>query len=480
MRRSVGENIIVAPPPISSEGFSVSAQPDPIRVPRRPVLTSLSAGVAGLGGGDAGEHAAARPSLAATETLQIACIGVANRADDNVDGVAGERIVALCDIDETYLDRLTLAKTVMRKEGEKEIEKTIPARFPDVRRYVDYRELLDKEQGKIDAVVISTADHHHAPAAIRAIRRKLHVYCEKPLAHTVAEARLLTEEARKAGVATQLGTQIHAEENYRRVVEIIRSGAIGDVGEVHVWVGKGWGGGERPSGGEEPPKTLHWDLWLGPAPVRPYVPGRYHPAQWRRWWDFGNGTLGDMGCHYMDLPFWALDLQHPTACEAEGPPPHPETCPEGLVVRYEFPARGGRPPVRLTWYDGNKTPKEVAGQRVPGSGVMFVGSAGRMFADYSSYRLFPQDVFADFKPPTPSIPRSPGHYAEWIAACKGGAPAACSFDYGGPLTETVLLGNVAYRVGKRIAWDAAKLEATNAPAAAAFVRKAYRAGWEVA
>lgn len=296
----------------------------------------------------------------------------------------------------------------------------------------------------------------------------------------MANARLPTAEARQADVATQMGTQIHAGENYRRVVEIIRAGTIGDVTEVHVWVGKHWGGGERPAGGFDPPPKLHWDLWLGPAPVRPYAPGRYHPAQWRRWWDFGNGTLGDMGCHLMDLPFWALDLKFPTACVAEGPPVHPETCPEGLVVHYEFPARDSKPPVKLTWYDGNKTPKEVAGQEVPGSGVMFVGTAGTMFADYGRYQLFPKEKFADFKPPLPSIPRSPGHYAEWIAACRGGPPAACNFDYSGPLSEAVLLGSVAYLTGKRIEWDAATLSGTNAPEAATFIRKDYRAGWEVA
>jgi predicted dehydrogenase len=296
----------------------------------------------------------------------------------------------------------------------------------------------------------------------------------------VAEARIVAEEARRAGVATQLGTQIHAGENYRRVVEIVRSGALGDVAEVHVWVGKAWGGGERPAAGEEPPATLHWDLWLGPAPVRPFAAGRYHPAQWRRWWDFGNGTLGDMGCHYMDLPFWALDLKYPTACAAEGPAPHPETCPLGLVVHYEFPARGNLPPLKFTWYDGNKTPQEVKGQRVPGSGVMFVGSAGMMFADYDGYRLFPQEKFAGFTPPEPSIPRSTGHYAEWIKACREGTPTTCTFDYSGPLSETVLLGNVAYRTGKRLAWDAATLESAGCPEAAALIRKQYRPGWEVA
>ncbi|MBM4059153.1 MAG: Gfo/Idh/MocA family oxidoreductase, partial [Planctomycetes bacterium] len=319
------------------------------RLSRRQVVKVLAAGplvgvFSGIG---------PRVSLAANDKLQIACIGVANQAGANLNAVAGQAIVALCDIDDTHLERLTAPQP----------------RFPGARVYNDYRELIDKEVGKVDAVVVSTADHHHVPASIQAVRKKMHVYCEKPLAHTVAETRLLTEEAAKAGVATQLGTQIHAGDNYRRVVEIIRSGAIGSVDEVHVWVGKGWGGGDRPDGGENPPKTLHWDLWLGPAPVRPYVPGRYHPAQWRRWWDFGNGTLGDMGCHYMDLPFWALDLKYPTACEAEGPPVHPETCPLGLIVRYEFPARGDKPAMKFTWYDGNLVPKEVKGQRVPGSGV---------------------------------------------------------------------------------------------------------------
>ncbi|RLS76417.1 MAG: gfo/Idh/MocA family oxidoreductase [Planctomycetota bacterium] len=431
-----------------------------ILVSRRHALRTVSAGVAGLTAG-VFTAAAPRASLAASDKLRIAIIGTANRAGENINGVAGQEIAAVCDIDDTYLAQ---AK----------------GRFPAARGYADYREMIEKEAGKIDAVVVSTADHHHAPASIRAIRNKMHVYCEKPLAHTVAEARIVTEEARKAGVATQLGTQIHAGENYRRVVEIIRSGALGDVTEVHVWVGKAWGGGERPAVGEEPPATLHWDLWLGPAPVRPFAAGRYHPAQWRRWWDFGNGTLGDMGCHYMDLPFWALDLRYPTACEAEGPAPHPETCPLGLVVRYEFPARGKLPPVTFTWYDGNKTPQEVKGQRVPGSGVMFVGSAGMMFADYDGYRLFPQEKFAGFTPPAPSIPRSAGHYAEWIAACREGTPTTCTFDYSGPLSEAVLLGNVAYRTGKRIAWDAATLEAAGCPEAAGLVRKQYRPGWEVA
>jgi predicted dehydrogenase len=438
---------------------------------RRHTLQTLSGLATGLA---TGFHSslAARPARAANDLLQIACIGTANRAKANLDGVAGQAIVALCDIDDTYLDRLT------KPQGEP--GKQQPPRFPEARIYTDYRELIDREAGRVDAIVISTADHHHVPAAIRAVRKGMHIYCEKPLSHTVAEARALAEEARKAGVATQLGTQIHAKDNYRRVVEIIRAGVIGAVSEVHVWVGKGWGGGDRPEGGEPPPATLHWDLWLGPAPVRPYAPGRYHPAQWRRWWDFGNGTLGDMGCHYMDLPFWALDLDHPIACEAEGPAVHPETCPLGLVVRYEFPARGSRPALRLTWYDGSLTPKEIAGRRVPGSGVLFVGSEGQLFADYGSYRLFPEEQFSGFVPPPQTIPASIGHYAEWIGACRESTPTTCHFGYAGPLTEAVLLGNVAYRSGQRITWDAATLRVTNSAAAAALVHKPYRAGWEIA
>jgi predicted dehydrogenase len=264
------------------------------------------------------------------------------------------------------------------------------------------------------------------------------------------------------------------------VVEVVQSGAIGDITEVHVWVGKGWGGGDRPEGGQEPPATLSWDLWLGPAPERPYWPGRYHPAQWRRWWDFGQGTLGDMACHYMDLPFWALKLRHPTHCEAEGPEVHPETCPMGLIVRYQFPARDGMPPVKFTWYDGNRIPREVAGQRVPGSGVMFVGTEGTMFADYGSYRLFPAEKFANYQPPEPSIPRSIGHHAEWIKACKDGSPTTCNFDYSGALTESVLLGNVAYRTGEKLEWDAKNLKAVNYSPADKYIRKEYRPGWEVA
>jgi len=434
--------------------------PRQFHVSRRQFLKASAASAAVLGTG-VWTGTARAASGSPLEKLNIACIGTANRAAADINGLKQENIVALVDVDENYLNRAA-------------------ANFPDARTYVDYREMLEQEAGKIDAVMVGTPDHHHAPATIRALRAGLHVYCEKPLTHSVHESRVVAEEAQRQGVATQLGTQIHAGDNYRRVVEQIQAGRLGDVTEVHVWVGKGWGGGDRPEGSQEPPPHLHWDLWLGPAPKRPYWPGTYHPGQWRRWWDFGQGTLGDMACHYMDLPFWALKLRHPTHCEAEGPPVHPETCPPGLVVRYRFPEREGLPPVALIWYDGNRIPKEVAGEKVPANGVMFVGTEGKMFANYTSYRLFPAEKFTNVPAPQQTIPPSIGHHLEWIQACKEGTPTTCNFDYSGALTEAVLLGNVSYRVGKALQWDAENLRATNCAEADKYIQKTYREGWEVA
>ncbi len=423
---------------------------------RRFIQTSALASIAG----GYWTQTRAQGTTSANQKLKILCIGTANRAAEDVAGVQGEDIVGLCDVDQNYLDRAA-------------------AKFKDAKTYVDYREMIASQSDHVDAVVIGTADHHHAPATIRAINAGLHVYCEKPLTHSVGEARLITEAAKAKGVATQMGTQIHAEDNYRRVVEIIQAGTIGDVREVHVWVGKGWGGGDRPEKSDPVPQSLNWDLWIGPAPMRPFANGRYHPAQWRRWWDFGQGTLGDMGCHYMDLPFWALDLRYPISCKAEGPEVHPETCPLGLTVNYKFPARGSLPPVDMSWYDGDQCPKTVAGERVPGSGVMFVGSEGNMFASYTNYKLFPIEKFADFTPPPQTIPASVGHHAEWIAACKDGSPTTCNFNYSGPLSESVLLGNVAYRTGKTLQWNAAELRSDGCPEADRLIHKSYRSGWEV-
>lgn len=426
---------------------------------RRQVLQAAGAAMA-VGSVGYWSSTAAAQSKSPNEKLNLACIGTANRALDNIKEIRHENIVALCDVDKSYLDQRLME-------------------FKDARPYRDYRELIDKEGDKIDAVLVAVADHNHAPATVRALRAGKHTYCEKPLTHTVAEARLVAKLAKEKGLATQMGTQIHAGENYRRVVEMLRSRVIGDVTEVHVWIGKGWGGGDLPTETEKAPEHLDWDLWLGPAPVRPFAKGRYHPAQWRRWWAFGSGTLGDMGCHYMDLAFWALELTHPTTIEAEGPPVHAETAPEGLTVRYEFPARGSSPPVKMTWYDGNMIPKSLFNQKVPGAGLMFVGSQGMMFADYDTFRLFPAEKFKGVQLPPPSIPPSIGHHKEWLKACRDGSPTTCNFQYSGGLTETVLLGTVAYRVGKKLQWDAVNLKATNAPEADKLINKEYRPGWEV-
>jgi len=405
---------------------------------------------------------AATASNSPNEKLNIACIGVSNRGRANVKGVAGENVVAVCDVDDNYLADVAM-------------------HFPKADKYYDFRKLFERTD--LDAVVVSTADHQHAPATLMAMRRGLHVYCEKPLTHSVSEARLVARVASETKVATQMGTQIHASDNYRRVVELIQSGAIGTVREVHVWVGKGWGGGERPEGSDPVPSNLRWDLWLGAAPERPYVTGRYHPGQWRRWWDFGGGTLGDMACHVMDLPFWALGLRHPVRVRAEGPAVHPETCPLGLKVLYEF-ERPGEPNLKLHWYDGDQLPHEMAKRELgveetPGLGLLFVGDDGKLFADYQKRVLLPKEKFADYQPPDQVIPKSAGHHLEWIQACKTGSPTTCNFDYSGALTETVLLGNVAFRTGKTLEWDAANLKAVGCPEADQYLRRDYRDGWEM-
>ncbi len=419
--------------------------------PRRDFLR----GAVVLGVGSAlGSRAQAGPN----EKLNIGIIGTSGRALSNIEGVQGENIVAVCDIDDRNLNEAR-------------------GRFPKAQGFEDFRKLIEM-QG-LDAVVVSTADHTHAPASAMALRLGKHVYCEKPLTHSVYEARTVAKMAKEAKVATQMGTQIHATDNYRRVVEVVRSGAIGPIKEVHVWcTGKTWSGGTRPTETPSVPSYLKWDLWLGPAPERPYHP-TYLPANWRRWWDFGNGTLGDMACHVMDLPFWALDLRYPTTIEAMGPPVSSETTPTALEVKYSFPATSSRAALDLHWYDGGAKPKILEENKLPnwGLGVLFVGEKGMLQADYGRLRLFPELEFKDFAMPSPTIPPSIGHHAEWIAACKDGRPTTCNFDYSGALTETVLLGNVAYRSGKKIEWDGPNMKAVNCPEAEAFLRRDYRKDW---
>lgn len=398
--------------------------------------------------------------LSANEKLNIGIIGTNNRARADLSAVAGENIVALCDIDDTFLA-------------------AVKGKFPQAKTYNDFRKLL--EQKDIDAVVVGTADHTHAVATAAALRLGKHVYCEKPLTHTVFEARTIANLAKKhKRQATQMGTQIHAGENYRRAVELLQTGAIGSVRECHVWCEKSLANSDRPSDTPPIPSNLHWDLWLGPAPARPYHPS-YLPKVWRHWWDFGEGILGDMACHYMDLAFWALKLKFPQTIEAEGPAVHPETTPEWLIVHYEFPARKDLPPVKVTWYDGGKRPHLVEEGKTPdwANGVLFVGDKGMLIADYGRRKLLPEAQFADFQPPTPFIPNSIGHHLEWLHACKTGSPTTCNFGYAGALTETVLLGNVAYRTGVKLEWDAAALKVENSEQAMNFVHREYRKGWEL-
>jgi predicted dehydrogenase len=411
-----------------------------------------------------------------SDKLNIAVIGTGGRGASNLQGVGSENIVALCDVNSRAVD--SAAK-----------------KHPQAKKFTDFRKLFDQPDA-FDAVVISTCEHTHAHVTLMALRHGKHVYCEKPLTHNVWEARLIRETAAKTKVATQMGIQIHATENYRRVVELVQAGAIGPVREAHVWVSRAWGlqspeaaalhkdivtVSERPKESMSVPPGLDWDLWLGPAPVRPfhsvYVPG----PKWYRWWDFGNGTMSDLGSHFNDLPFWALELKAPLTIEANGPPAHPELAPASMSAVYEYGARGSLPPVKLTWHQGENKPEIWRGGGIPkwDSACLFIGDKGMLLADYGKHLLLPEKEFADFKRPPRTIAPSPGHYAEWIEACKTGKPTSANFAYSGLLTEANHLGNVAYRVGHKLEWDSENACARNAPQASAFLRREYRKGWEL-
>lgn len=426
---------------------------------RRKFIFDLGAASAAVAFG--ARASAAQRKISPNEKLNIAVVGVGNRGQENFQQVLHENIVAVCDIDSEYVE-LAAKKA------------------PGAKKYADFRKML--EQKDIDAVVIATPDHTHAVAAVAALKSGRHVYCEKPLAHTISECRIITDVARKEKRVTQLGTQIHAGGNYRRVVELVRSGAVGDIKEVHVWVSSSYGGRGKPREGTPPPE-IDYDLWLGPVKEVAYSPD-YVPFAWRHWWHFGGGSLADFGCHYMDLPFWALELKYPTSAEAEGPAIDELSTPPWLIVRYQFPARkkGGNP-LALTWYHGGKQPgpdllaPELAEKWK--SGVLFVGDKGQILADYNRRALLPEKDFANFQAPAKSIPDSIGHHNEWIAACKGQGTTTCPFDYSGPLSETALLGNVAFRTGQKIVWDAKKLRATNTKDAEKFVKHHYRKGWSI-
>jgi len=408
-----------------------------------------------------------------SEKLDIACIGAGGKGSSDVRGVSSENIVALCDVHESHA-----AGTFKR--------------FPKAKKYKDFRKMLDAEKS-IDAVTVSTPDHTHAVAAMKAIRMGKHVYCQKPLTHTVYEARKLAQAARDEGVATQMGNQGHASERTRRVCEFIRGGAIGPVHEVHVWTDRPsnglfreyWPQGvDRPSETPGVPPDLDWDLWLGPAPHRPYH-SAYAPFRWRGWWDFGTGALGDIGCHALDPVFRALDLMAPLSVQATSTRVNKETYPLGSMVRYRFGAREGMPPVELTWYDGGlkppRPPEMEHGVEMGSGGTMYVGEKGVMHG----LRIMPETRRKEFEEPEKTLPRSIGHYAEWLEACKGGQPAGSNFvDTAGLLTEAVLLGNIALRMGLRekltkqvLEWDSPGLRITNLDDANEYLHRSYRDGW---
>jgi len=393
--------------------------------------------------------------------VNVGHIGVAGmRGQDHLNAMAGQNIVALCDVDDKNLAQAAL-------------------KLPMAAKYSDFREMLEKEKS-LDCVVVSTPDHIHAPAGVMAMKLGRHLYSEKPLARTVYEVRVMTETARERKLQTQMGTQIHSGDNYRRVVELVQGGAIGPVKEAHVWLGgTQWTASGLPKEGAPAPESLHWDLWLGPSEERPYST-RYHPAKWRCYWNFGGGHLADMGCHYIDLVFWSLNLKHCLTAEAEGPEVDPHGAPPWLVAKWSFPARGEMPPCTLTWHHGDKQPAQLAEGKLgewKGPGVLFVGEKGMIVSDYGKHRLLPEADYKEFKRPEPTIAKSVGHHQEWIDAIRGGKPALCNFDYAGPLAETVLLGNVAYRSGKKLEWDAAALKAKNCPEADPFLKREYRKGW---
>jgi predicted dehydrogenase len=352
--------------------------------------------------------------------------------------------------------------------------------------------MLEKEGEGIDAVTVSTPDHMHAPAALTAMKLGKHVYCQKPLTHTVYEARQMATVARQQKVATQMGNQGHSNPDTRRLVELIQGGVLGKVREIHVWTdrpGSWWPQGiDRPNPKEPPkvPDTLDWDLWLGVAPSRPYDPA-YVPFRWRGFWDFGTGALGDMACHNMDLAFFALQLRDPIRVEAESSEVNGETAPVWSIITYEFPPRGNQPGVKLVWYDGGKKPApELAkSKELPGNGVIMIGDNDTLFVPsyWGPGSFLSGAKVEDFKNIPEKLPRLPefekNHHQEWLNACKGGPKALSNFDYSGPMTEAVLLGNVALRVGTKIEWDAKKFKVTNVPEANHYLRTEYRKGWDV-
>ena len=428
---------------------------------RRRFLRSITAGVA------VAPALSTRRLWAANEQVNIACVGVGGKgASDLAETSAGHNIVAICDVDSQRLAQAA-------------------KKFPQAQTYTDWRKLL--EQPGIDAVTISTPDHMHAPVTMSAMHRGKHVFTQKPLTHSVHESRRLTEVAAEQGLVTQMGIQHHATARIKMAVQTIRDGVIGKVREVHAWTdrpGHFWKQGlTRPDQIDPVPENLNWGHWLGVAPQRPFVEGLYHPFHWRGWWDFGTGALGDMGCHLLDPVINALELGPPSVVSAEGPPPDPQSGPLWCIVTYEFPGTNHTTDsVKLTWYEaGKQPPRELflapADWKGSLNGVLYVGEKGNLFVGFPEMpELFPRGSFSkDAIAPQ----ENHNHYTEWTRAIATGGETSCPFRYSGPLTETVLLGNVAYRSGETIHWDSASLTAKDVPVATPLIRREYRDDWDV-
>ncbi len=413
----------------------------------------------------------------ANERLQVGCIGIGGKGSGDVADVAaaGGKIVALCDVDDN--------RRVRKGKDPRELH-------PQASFHRDFRVMLDKHDREIDAVTVSTPDHVHCHAAVMAMRMGKHVYCQKPLTYSIGEARLMAKMARKHGVATQMGNQGHAGEPVRRAVEWIRAGVIGRIQQVHTWTNRPiWPQGlaALPTG-QPVPAGLDWDLWLGPAAKRPYNEA-YCPFKWRGWWDYGTGALGDMGCHIMDMPYWALELKHPTRVEADSEGNTPLSAPTASTVRYHFPAGKYSDALQFSWYDGGRMP---AAEVLAESGMtskkvadtfdlVMVGDKGKMFFNRSNldWLITPDSALEDFKAPEPSLPRVANEDVEWVEACKGGAPALSRFEKSGPFTETVLLGNLAIRLGETVEWDGPAMKAVGCPRADRYIHRDYRRGWKL-
>ena len=408
----------------------------------------------------------------ANERVALAGIGAGGKGSSDIAGArdAGAEVVGLCDVDAGRLNQAV-------------------KKYPGSKGYTDYRKLFDELGKSIDAVTVSTPDHMHFHAALRAVQMGKHTYVQKPLTHSIWEARKLATEARKAKVVTQMGNQAHAGEPIRRAVELIRSGVIGKVKEVHAWTNRPiWPQGlDKKLTAQEVPKNMDWDLWIGPAPMRPYNSG-YAPFKWRGWWDFGTGALGDMGCHIMDMPFWALDLKYPTSVEAKQNGNSLECGPNKSIVTYTFPEGKYNHKMPFVWYDGGYMPEEsvfegtiVNSQNAKKFDLIIIGEKGKFLFNRNStkWKTSPEGLLDNVNPEK-TIPRVKNEDQEWVDAIRGvGSEPLSGFAYSGPFTETVLLGNLAVRLGKRIAWDGINLKATNAPEAEELIKRPYRKGWEV-